>query len=61
MPVDSIKSFLERMETRKNKTQEGIVNIRGPNGYSMLVCYMTDNAKQFQAELNNKLKKCRYK
>ncbi|TGZ31926.1 translational activator of cytochrome c oxidase 1 [Temnothorax longispinosus] len=61
MPVASIKSFLEKMEARKNKTQTGIIEIRGPNGYVMLVCYTTDNPKAFSHELNAKLKKTRGK
>lgn len=60
MPAASIKSFLERMEGRKNKTQTGILEVRGPNGYIMLVSYVTDNSKAFIQELNSKLKKTRY-
>ncbi|XP_032666183.1 translational activator of cytochrome c oxidase 1 [Odontomachus brunneus] len=58
MPVASIKNFLEKMESRKNKTQEGVIEIRGPSGYVMLVRYFTDNFKQFEGDLNHKLKKC---
>jgi len=60
MPAASIKSFLEKMERRKNKTQTGILEVRGPNGYVMLVSYVTDNPKVFLQELNSKLKKTRY-
>lgn len=60
MPAASIKGFLERMEARKNKTQKGITEVRGPNGYVMLVSYITDNPKSFIMELNSKLKKTRY-
>lgn len=61
MPAASIKTFLEKMEERKHKTKHGVTEIRGPNGYIMLVRYTTDNVKVFQMELNHKLKKCRYK
>ncbi|XP_012534520.1 translational activator of cytochrome c oxidase 1 [Monomorium pharaonis] len=61
MPVASINSFLEKMESRKNKTQTGILEVRGPNGYIMLVGYMTDNHKLFKMELNSKLKKTKGK
>ncbi|XP_011865267.1 PREDICTED: translational activator of cytochrome c oxidase 1 [Vollenhovia emeryi] len=59
MPVASIKSFLDRMEARKHKTQSGIQEVRGPNGYVMLVRYTTDNPKRFVGELNAKIKKTR--
>ncbi|XP_011050017.1 PREDICTED: translational activator of cytochrome c oxidase 1 [Acromyrmex echinatior] len=61
MPVASIKSFLDRIEARKNKTQTGVIEVRGPNGYIMLVCYITDNPKFFLIELNSKLKKTKGK
>ncbi|XP_039305506.1 probable transcriptional regulatory protein LCABL_11860 isoform X2 [Solenopsis invicta] len=61
MPVASIKSYLERMESRKNKTKTGIQEVRGPNGYVMLVSYTTDNPKLFELELNSKLKKTKGK
>ncbi|KAL6268451.1 hypothetical protein P5V15_001586 [Pogonomyrmex californicus] len=61
MPVASIKSFLEKMETRKNKIQTGLIEVRGPNGYVMLVCYKTDNPKSFAIELNSKIKKTKGK
>jgi len=48
------------MEARKNKTQTGVLEVRGPNGYVMLVCYTTDNAKSFAMELNSKIKKTKY-
>ncbi|XP_029160796.1 translational activator of cytochrome c oxidase 1-like [Nylanderia fulva] len=57
MPVASINSFLEKMEARKNKTQSGVVEIRGPNGYILLARYTTDNVRAFQMQLNAKLKK----
>lgn len=60
MPVATIKSFLEKMELRKNKTQTGVLEVRGPTGYVMLVCYTTDNPKSFLIELNSKIKKTRY-
>jgi len=61
MPVASIKSFLDRMEARKkNKTQTNVIEVRGPNGYIMLVCYITNNPKFFLTELNSKLKKTKY-
>lgn len=60
MPAASIKTFLEKMERRKNKTQTGKLEVRGPNGYVMLVSYVTDNPKAFVHELNSKLKKTRY-
>lgn len=60
MPVASIKSFLEKMEARKNKTQTGLQEVRGPNGYVMLVRFTTDHTKAFLMELNSKLKKTRY-
>lgn len=60
MPVASIKSLLEKMEARKNKTQTGVTEVRGPNGYVMLVCYITDKPKAFLIELNSKLKKTKY-
>lgn len=60
MPLASIKTFLERIEARKNKNQKGIIEVRGPNGYVMLVSYTTDNPKLFAIELNSKLKKTRY-
>ncbi|XP_012062772.1 PREDICTED: translational activator of cytochrome c oxidase 1-like [Atta cephalotes] len=62
MPVASIKSFLDRMEARKkNKTQTNVIEVRGPNGYIMLVCYITNNPKFFLTELNSKLKKTKGK
>lgn len=61
MPVASIKSFLEKMEARKNKTQTGLVGVRGPNSYVMLVRYLTDHPKSFIMELNSKLKKTKGK
>ena len=60
MPAASIKSLLAKMEARKNKTQTGVIEVRGPNGYIMLVCYITDNPKSFLIELNSKLKKTKY-
>ncbi|XP_072746820.1 translational activator of cytochrome c oxidase 1 isoform X2 [Anoplolepis gracilipes] len=57
MPVGSINNFLEKMEARKNKTQTGIAEVRGPNGYVMLVHYTTDNPKAFIMLLKSKLKK----
>jgi len=61
MPVASIKSFLDRMEARKkNKTQTNVIEVRGPNGYIMLVYYITNNPKFFLIELNSKLKKTKY-
>lgn len=60
MPAASIKSFLEKMEARKNKTETGVLEVRGPNGYVMLVCYITDNSKSFVMRLNSKLKKTKY-
>ncbi|XP_018406993.1 PREDICTED: translational activator of cytochrome c oxidase 1 isoform X2 [Cyphomyrmex costatus] len=61
MPVASIKSFLDKMETRKNKTQAGVIEVRGPSGYTMVVSYMTDNPKAFLIEFNSKLKKTKGK
>ncbi|XP_018356250.1 PREDICTED: translational activator of cytochrome c oxidase 1 [Trachymyrmex septentrionalis] len=61
MPAASIKSLLAKMEARKNKTQTGVIEVRGPNGYIMLVCYITDNPKSFLIELNSKLKKTKGK
>ncbi|EFN76106.1 Coiled-coil domain-containing protein 44 [Harpegnathos saltator] len=58
MPISSIKSFLEKMEATKNKIHEGIAEIRGPNGYAMLIYYNTNNVKQFKMDLRNRLKKC---
>lgn len=60
MPVASINTFLEKMEARKNKTLTGIIEVRGPNGYVVLVRYTTDNVKAFIMQLNSKLKKTRY-
>ncbi|CAL1689336.1 unnamed protein product [Lasius platythorax] len=57
MPVASINNFLEKMEARKNKTQAGIAEVRGPNGYILLVRYKTDNAKAFIMQFKSKLKK----
>ncbi|XP_050457713.1 translational activator of cytochrome c oxidase 1 isoform X1 [Cataglyphis hispanica] len=57
MPVTSINKFLEKMEARKNKTQTGIIEVRGPNGYVMLVRYTTDNAKSFILQFKSKIKK----
>ncbi|XP_011698155.1 PREDICTED: translational activator of cytochrome c oxidase 1 [Wasmannia auropunctata] len=61
MPAASIKSFLEKMEARKNKTQTGVLEVRGPSGYVMLVRYTTDNPKTFAIQLNIKLKKTKGK
>lgn len=60
MPVASINNFLEKMEARKNKTQAGVAEVRGPNGYILLVRYKTDNAKAFIMQFKSKLKKTRY-
>lgn len=60
MPSASIKKFLDKMESQKHKTQTGIIEVRGPGGYFMLVRYTTDNAKLFEIHLNTKLKKTRY-
>lgn len=60
MPVASINTFLEKMEARKNKSQTGIIEIRGPNGYVALVRYTTDNVKAFTTLLHTKLKKTWY-
>lgn len=60
MPAISIKSFLEKMELRKHKDKSGIIEIRGPNGYVMLIRYTTDHIKEFQIQINIKLKKCWY-
>lgn len=60
MPVATINTFLDKMEARKNKTQTGIIEIRGPGGYIILVRYTTDNVKAFIAQLNSKIKKTRY-
>lgn len=57
MPVATINTFLDKMEARKNKTQTGIIEIRGPGGYIILVRYTTDNVKAFIAQLNSKIKK----
>lgn len=57
MPVASINSFLEKMEARQNKTQPGVIEIRGPNGYILLARYTTDNVKSFIIELKSKLKR----
>ncbi|XP_012221912.1 translational activator of cytochrome c oxidase 1 [Linepithema humile] len=61
MPVATIKNFLEKMESRKNKTQTGIIEVRGPSGYFMLIRYTTDNTRVFEMNLNIKLKKTRGK
>jgi len=60
MPVASINTFLEKMEARKNKSQTGIIEIRGPSGYVALVRYTTDNVKAFTTLLHTKLKKTWY-
>ncbi|KAM0725373.1 Translational activator of cytochrome c oxidase 1 [Formica fusca] len=57
MPAASINTFLEKMEARKNKTQIGIIEARGPNGYVMLVRYATDNTKTFMLQFRTKIKK----
>ncbi|EZA56593.1 hypothetical protein DMN91_003139 [Ooceraea biroi] len=57
MSATTVTSFLERMEARKNKTLKGITEVRGPNGYVMLVSYLTDNPKAFAIELNTRLRK----
>ncbi|XP_020297021.1 uncharacterized protein LOC109861684 isoform X2 [Pseudomyrmex gracilis] len=61
MPVASIKSFLEKMEFSGNKTEKGLLEVHGPNGYIMLVSFTTDNPKSFTAKLNGELKKTRGK
>ncbi|XP_014474944.1 PREDICTED: translational activator of cytochrome c oxidase 1 [Dinoponera quadriceps] len=58
MPLATIKNCIEKIESRKDKTKEGTIEIRGPGSYVMIAHYMTDNTKQMQLELNCKLKKC---
>lgn len=60
MPVASINAFLEKVEARKNKTQTGAIEIRGPSGYVMLVRYTTDNIRSFMILLHTNLKKTWY-
>jgi len=60
MPSTTIKNFLEKMEAIKNKNHKGIIEVRGPNGYVMLISYLTHNPKAFVMDINSKLKKTRY-
>lgn len=60
MPVATIKSFLEKMESSGMKTENSLLEVHGPNGYIMLVSFTTDNPKSFALKLNTELKKTRY-
>jgi len=60
MPSATIKNFLEKMEATKNKNHKGIIEVRGPGGYIMLISYLTHNPKAFAMDVYSKLKKTRY-
>jgi len=60
MPSATIKNVLEKMEANKNKNHKGIIEVRGPGGYVMLISYLTHNPKAFAVNVYSKLKKTRY-